>query len=236
MRREREVFTESQGKMRLAAIEEEKRLEEETRERARKNRNFTQIYPQGLKVINDLAEEKQTAAIKLYTFLIKEMAWDVGAIVASQSFLAEKLELSVATIKRACISLEAKHALLRISLGKGTVQAYCLNPHHVWKSWDTKKDYAAFKAKTLAHRKDNPDIERTLKIMLKTWEEKGTLIGEEQDETEEYSLDLPLQSSNTQEDSLQEQAKAHQERKKKQYLNDRKAQLLVELAELNGEI
>lgn len=72
--------------------------------------------------------------------------------------------------------------------------------------------------------------------MLKTWEEKGTLIGEEQDETEEYSLDLPLQPSNTQKDSLQEQAKAHQERKKKQYLNDRKAQLLAELTELNGEI
>ena len=35
-------------------------------------------------------------------------------------------------IKRTCIYLEKKNALVRINLAKGTVGAYCLSPELVW--------------------------------------------------------------------------------------------------------
>lgn len=243
MTRQQEIFTESQGKMRLAAIEEEKRIEEEERDRARKNRDFTQIYSRGWKIIEEMAEERQIAALKLYTYLAREMAWDIGAIVASQEFLAEKLNVSTRTIQNACKYLENKHALLRISLGKGTVKAYCLNPTHVWKSWDTKKDYAAFRTKTLTSHKENPDIERKLKIMLKAWEEKGSMIGSQQPEDEhdliaqpELKPEAETESTDKKETSLQKETKKHQERKTREDLSKRKAQLLAEVAEIEGEI
>jgi hypothetical protein len=243
MSRQQEVVTEAQGRMRLAGIEEEKKVEQEANEEARKNRDFTQVYPKGWRIIQQIAEEGQIAALKLYTFLAEEMAWDIGAIVASQAFLAEKLGISTRTIKRACVYLESINALLRINLGKGTVQAYCLNPNHVWKSWDTKKDYAAFRTKTLTSHKDNPDIERKLKIMLKAWEEKGEMIGSEQPEDEhdliaqpELKPEAETESTDKKETSLQKEAKKHQERKTREDLSKRKAQLLAELAEIEGEI
>ena len=70
------------------------------------------------------------------------------------------------TIRRTCIYLEKKNALVRINLGKGTVQAYCLNPELVWKSFDNKKQFAAFNTKTLARTADNGDVIRKLKVMM----------------------------------------------------------------------
>jgi hypothetical protein len=73
MTRQQEIFTESQGKMRLAAIEEEKKIEEEERDRVRKNRDFTQIYSRGLIAQPELKPEAETESTdKKETSLQKE--------------------------------------------------------------------------------------------------------------------------------------------------------------------
>lgn len=151
---------------RLNELEEERRREEMESEEAKKNKNFAQVYSDGWTKIREFVKDKQTNAVTLYAFLAEHMDPNTGAVVASQALLAEKIGVSVATIKNVCIYLEKKNALIRINLGKGTVQAYCLNPEMVWKSFDNKKQFAAFNTKTLARTADNGDVIRKLKLMI----------------------------------------------------------------------
>ena len=53
------------------------------------------------------------------------------------------------TIIRWLNYLESKNALVRIPVA-GKVCAYALDPHEVWKGYNTSKDYSAF-AKTLVN-------------------------------------------------------------------------------------
>ncbi|MEM5690577.1 helix-turn-helix domain-containing protein, partial [Klebsiella pneumoniae] len=58
-------------------------------------------------------------------------------------FLAEKLGVSRSTIIRWLNYLESKNALVRIPVA-GKVCAYALDPHEVWKGYNTTKNHAAF--------------------------------------------------------------------------------------------
>ncbi|MBE3060504.1 HTH domain-containing protein, partial [Klebsiella pneumoniae] len=85
-----------------------------------------------------------------------------GAVVADQPFLADKLGVSRSTIKRWLNYLESKNAVVRIPVaGKGC--AYALDPHEVWKGYNTSKNYAAFVTKTLGHK--DGDIQRRIMAM-----------------------------------------------------------------------
>ena len=73
-----------------------------------------------------------------------------GAVVADQQFLADKMGVNRSTIIRWLNYLESKNALVRIPVA-GKVCAYALDPHEVWKGYNTSKDYSAFVTKTLVN-------------------------------------------------------------------------------------
>jgi len=137
---------------------EEKLLENKS------NSDFTQVYNAGWKRISDLILDNPGAA-RLYAFLAKHIDPSCGAVVASQELLAKELQCTSRSIRSYSKYLEDEGALVRIKIA-GTVYAYALNPREVWKSWDTRKEYAAFNTKTLANTKMNNDVKRRLMIMV----------------------------------------------------------------------
>ena len=115
-------------------------------------------YPQ--KVGND---SQGISALKLYSFLAEHIDPTCGAVVADQQFLAEKLGVSRSTIIRWLNYLESKNALVRIPVA-GKVCAYALDPHEVWKGYNTTKNHAAFVTKTLVNK--DGDIQRRIMAMF----------------------------------------------------------------------
>lgn len=128
---------------------------------ARKNRNFTQVYPLGFKRLRFLMQQNPGAA-SLYTFFAEHIDASCGAVLADQQFLADALGVHVRTIRRWIKSLEDADAILKIPVA-GKVCAYAVNPNEVWKGYDTSKDYAAFATKTLVGK--DGDIQRRLKLL-----------------------------------------------------------------------
>ena len=71
------------------------------------------------------------------------------------------------TIRRQTKYLDDIGAIVRIKVGMG-VYAYALDPSEIWKSWDEKKDNAAFLTRTLVRKSDaaNKEVRRKLKVMI----------------------------------------------------------------------
>lgn len=137
-------------------IDEEKRREAEKQEEERKNYGFAQVYDPGWERLKGYLK----GAGLLYAFLSQHIDPTCGAVVASQQFLANELEVSTRTIREWSKELEAENALVRIPIA-GKVYAYAIAPEEVWKGYDNGKRYAAFYAKTLA----NKDGEITRRLM-----------------------------------------------------------------------
>ncbi|PAT70377.1 helix-turn-helix domain-containing protein, partial [Klebsiella pneumoniae] len=79
-------------------------------------------------------------------------------------FLAEKLGVSRSTIIRWLNYLESKNALVRIPVA-GKVCAYALDPHEVWKGYNTtKKPCSVLSLKTLVNK--DGDIQRRIMAMF----------------------------------------------------------------------
>ena len=76
------------------------------------------------------------------------------------------------TIIRWLNYLESKNALVRIPVA-GKVCAYALDPHEVWKGYNSSKDYAAFVTKTLVN--NDGEIQRKIMAMF-----SGTESSQEQ--------------------------------------------------------
>ena len=72
-------------------------------------------------------------------------------MVCDQQFLANQMGVSTRTIRRWLDYLEEKGALVRIPVA-GKVCAYALDPHEVWKGYNTSKNYSAFVTKTLVNK------------------------------------------------------------------------------------
>ncbi|WP_312284144.1 helix-turn-helix domain-containing protein [Candidatus Igneacidithiobacillus taiwanensis] len=161
-----DVITEADGKARLRDLQEaeEKALEE--REEAKKNHGFTQTYPKGWQRIRELAKGNP-GATGLYAFFAEHIDPSCGAVVADQAFLAKQMGVSRMTIFRWLNYLEEKQAVIRIPVA-GKVCAYALNPHEVWKGYNTSKDYAAFVTKTLVNKDEA--IQRRIMSMFKASE------------------------------------------------------------------
>ena len=86
-----------------------------------------------------------------------------------QQFLANQMGVSTRTIRRWLDYLEEKGALARIPVA-GKVCAYALDPHEVWKGYNTSKDYSAFVTKTLVNK--DGEIKRRIMAMF-SGEESG---------------------------------------------------------------
>ena len=155
------IGTEEQRKKRLKELE---KLNKESESHPKNNGPFTQVYQKGWERIRELSKDKQgVVAIPLYSFLAEHIDPSCGAVVADQQFLADKLGVSRSTIKRWLNYLESKNALVRIPVA-GKVCAYALDPHEVWKGYNTSKNYAAFVTKTLVNK--DGDIQRRIMAMF----------------------------------------------------------------------
>jgi len=171
------VATESQRSIRQQDLKRLEELEAKEREQARKNSNFTQTTPAGWKRMREMLKNKATApALPLYMFLAEHIDPTCGAVVADQKFLAEQMEVSVRTIQRWLKLLEDDRALVRIPVA-GRVCAYALNPHEVWKGYNTSKEYAAFFTKTLVNK--DGDVKRRIMSMFSA-EKQAELTEQEQ--------------------------------------------------------
>ena len=164
------INSEREIKNRKRELMEIKNRESKEIEEAKKNNNFTQTYPKGWQRIRELSKDKHgVAAIALYSFLAEHIDATCGAVVADQQFLADQLNVSTRTIIRWLNHLESKNAVIRIPVA-GKVCAYALDPHEVWKGYNTTKDYAAFVTKTLINK--DGDIKRRIMSMFSHSKEK----------------------------------------------------------------
>ena len=158
------------NKLRQKEIQEIDRKASKEHEEAKKNSNFTQTYPKGWQRIRELVRDKQgAAAIGLYSFFAEHIDPTCGAVVCDQQFLANQMGVSTRTIRRWLDYLEEKGALVRIPVA-GKVCAYALDPHEVWKGYNTSKDYSAFVTKTLVNK--DGEIKRRIMAMF-SGEESG---------------------------------------------------------------
>lgn len=156
------VATEAQRRVRQSDLERQEDQEARDREEARKNRGFTQVYSRGWRRIMELSKGNAGAA-GLYAFFAEHIDPACGAVVCDQRFLADHMEVTTRTIRNWLNYLEEERALVRIPVA-GRVCAYALNPHEVWKGYNTGKNFAAFVTKTLVNK--DGDIQRRIMSMF----------------------------------------------------------------------
>lgn len=180
------INSEVQKNIRQRQLKKQAEKEHQEHEEAKKNISFTQVSPKGWERVRELLMDKQgIAALKLYSFLAEHIDPSCGAVVADQQFLAEKMDVSRTTIIRWLNYLESKNALVRIPVA-GKVCAYALDPHEVWKGYNTNKNYAAFVTKTLVNH--DGEIKRRIISMFKSHESDQEAAGDA-----ESQQDLPLE-------------------------------------------
>ena len=165
------VASEHQTKLRQKEIQEIDRKASKEHEEAKKNSNFTQTYPKGWQRIRELVRDKQgAAAIGLYSFFAEHIDPYLWCRGLRPAILANQMGVSTRTIRRWLDYLEERCiALVRIPVA-GKVCAYALDPHEVWKGYNTSKDYSAFVTKTLVNK--DGEIKRRIMAMF-SGEESG---------------------------------------------------------------
>ena len=156
-------------KMNLHAEVREARKERNAQRRAelsRENKDFVQVYPKGWKRLQSLIQTNPSAA-RLYALIAENMDPMGGAVVASQTVLAEMLGVTDRTIRTLTKALEDQRAIIRIRVGAGTY-AYALDPDEIWRAWDSSKDFAVFRTRTLVSKadKENGTVNRRIKMMV----------------------------------------------------------------------
>lgn len=161
------VVTGAERQIRLAEFAAQDREREVADEAGRKgNRDFVQVYPKGWKRLQALIRTNPSGA-RVFAFLAEHVDGICGAVVVSQEVIAKELEVHERTVRRLTKQLEDVGAIVRIKVGTG-VYAYALDPTEIWRSWDDKKDCAAFVTKTLVLKSDraNNQVRRKLKVMM----------------------------------------------------------------------
>lgn len=160
------VATDEQRALRRVELAAEDRDAAAAADAAKKNREFVQVYPKGWRRLQDLMKKNAPAA-RVFAFLAEHIDGVAGAVVVSQEVMADALGVHVRTIQRQTAYLEQEGALVRIKVGVG-VYAYALDPSEIWRSWDDRKEEAAFLTRTLVKKSDaaNREVRRKLKVML----------------------------------------------------------------------
>jgi DNA-binding transcriptional regulator YdaS (Cro superfamily) len=162
MRVGRSISTDAERGIRRKELELEAEEEVRKLEEAKKNRGFTQVYGKGWERIIELSRDN-AKAIGLYAFFAQHIDPGCGAVVCDQQFLADRFKVNQSTISRWLSYLEDVKAIARIPIA-GKICAYALDPHEVWKGYDTSKDYAAFTTRTLVNK--NNEVKRRLTVMF----------------------------------------------------------------------
>lgn len=108
----------------------------------KKNNKFTQLYDEGIEMLDYIIDENPKAA-RLYMYFMKHMDKKFATVIISQRLLAKHLGCSRKTIIRYCKFLADCYAIVQIKV-EGTLSIYCLNPNQVWKSWNSNKNYSPF--------------------------------------------------------------------------------------------
>ena len=160
------VATEQQREVRHVELARQDAESEKELEEARKNNGFTQVYSKGWRRVRELAVGNPGAA-GLYAMFAEHIDPTCGAVICDQQFLGDHMQVTTRTIRRWLDYLEQERAIVRIPIA-GRVCAYALDPHEVWKGYNTSKEYAAFVTKTLVNKDGN--IERRIKSMFSSEE------------------------------------------------------------------
>lgn len=162
---------EAEAMVRRAELAAQDRDDATAEDQAKRNEGFVQVYEKGWHRLQVLIQANPTAA-RIYAFFAQHIDSSAGAVVVAQTVLAEQLGISEITVRRQTKWLEDNNAIVRIRVGAG-VYAYALDPEEIWRSWDSKKEYAAFNTKTLVSKRDreNGTIKRKLSVMIS--EKKG---------------------------------------------------------------
>ncbi|WP_282027118.1 replication/maintenance protein RepL [Limimaricola cinnabarinus] len=136
----------------------------------RKNQNFVQVYPRGWARLRWLMQQNASAA-KIYSWIAEHIDPDGGVLVVSQVSMAKALGISEITVRRQTKWMEDHNVMVRIRVGSG-VYAYALDPTEVWRAWDTSKEHAVFRTKTLVKKgAQNRQIERRIRMMMQEAEQ-----------------------------------------------------------------
>lgn len=130
-------------------------------EKRAKGPRFTKVYERGWQAIALLIDNRMAA--KVYVFLAQHAGHD-NAVVCTFELLAEELEVSEKTVRRAVKHLEQGNHLVVAKVG--TANAYILNPAEVWKTYENHKRFCAFGARTLASKAQNTTLKKRLTHMI----------------------------------------------------------------------
>lgn len=138
-------------------------MEETVTDQQRKTKNppFTQVYPHGWDTIGGLASNP--SALKVYAFIAKHCD-HLNALVCPLEVMAEELEISERTIRRATKWLHDKKHLSIVKVG--AVNAYVLDHRDIWKNYDEYKRYCAFGANTLISKAQNKHLKTRVTMMM----------------------------------------------------------------------
>ena len=158
------VASEHQAKLRQKEIQE---IDRRASKKSTRRRKRIATSPRHTQRAGNALEscERQTGCCRYRSLLIFAEHIDptCGAVVCDQQFLANQMGVSTRTIRRWLDYLEEKGALVRIPVA-GKVCAYALDPHEVWKGYNTSKDYSAFVTKTLVNK--DGEIKRRIMAMF----------------------------------------------------------------------
>jgi hypothetical protein len=147
------VDTDFKRNIREVEIKEEKEIETNEEDKAKKNSNFVMMYRQHMPEIRWLMK-KSGIASSILNFIIEHMDYK-NALLCSYSVLEDYFTVSNSTVKRA-IKLLKDNGFIDI-LKSGTSNVYIVNNEIAWTSWDNQKKYCKFEGNILISATENKD-------------------------------------------------------------------------------
>lgn len=138
-------------------------LKEELTPVETQNWDFVQVYPEGWDRLLSLPSRSPHVA-RLYAFLAKHIAPLGGAVCVSYETIAEALDISMMTARRAAEYLVDNGVVVRFKMGTGAF-IYALNPDEVWKSANKNKKFAAFHTQSVVLRRDTDALELQVRML-----------------------------------------------------------------------
>lgn len=124
---------------------------------------FTKVHPKGWHRLQSLLRANPIAA-RVWSFLVENVGHD-NALVCTSDVIADGAEISVRSVFRAIAYLEKEGAMVVVKIGPGA-NCYVLDPAETWKTYEEHKHWCSFNTKTLASKRNNPNITRRLKLMI----------------------------------------------------------------------
>lgn len=129
-----------------------------------KGPRFTKLYDRGWERIGQLVTLKGGPTVaKLWVFLARHCGHD-NALSCTVDLLAEELDCSEKSIRRAAKYLEDNGAIVIAKMG--TANVYIMNDAEIWKTHEDHKRFCGFRTKTLLSNKQNPNLKRRITHMV----------------------------------------------------------------------